>query len=792
MTKAGLVAALFAIPFVPIWAASRHDSDLLTYRRPASAWIEALPIGNGRLGAMIFGGTQHERLQLNDVTVWSGSPQPDADRKDAYKSLPKLRRLLADGDYDAAEKFANAHFNSSAPYTSSYQTLGDLTIDFRLPSRNISNYSRALDLSQAVAEVSFTSGSTVFHREAFSSAPASAIIQRFTASRPGAISFTMHLTRVERAKTASVAKDMLEMDGDTGNTLRYRVLVHVIAQGGKVHTSNDGTLTVEAADSVVVLLTASTNFVLDFDAGYTGGDLLAAEGHMDAALKASYNTLKARHIRDYRGYYDRVSLQLGPTNRRPTDERLKEYAEHHEPSLVALVYNYGRYLLISSSRPSNPLPANLQGIWGDGLVLPWLSDYHANINYEMNYWPAEPANLSEMDLPMIRMTENLVKPGTKTAQAYFGPTTPGWVVGYTTNGWSWTSPGERLPWGIWFGGSAWMVQQMWERFAFTRDRGYLTQVYPTMKGAAEFWMANLVLGPDGRLTASPSSSPENSFRTEKGEVSTIDAGAAMERELVWDLLSNVAMAAADLGVDKEFREKALAMRDRIEPLHIGRNGQLMEWSGDWDDPQSHHRHISHLFALYPGHQITVDGTPQLAAAAEETLRERGDETNGWALAWRADCWARLYNGDRALDLLSDMLHYTVETRTIMEGGGGLYPNLFDAHPPYQIDGNFGAVSVVDEMLLQSDEQYVDPEAPDRDDYFIDLLPALPSQWKSGSVRGLRARGGFEVSEVWAGGRLTRAEITSKGGDAARVRYKGREVALRWKAGETKRLNAELQ
>ncbi|MFC5863145.1 glycoside hydrolase family 95 protein [Acidicapsa dinghuensis] len=792
MKKHGFVIALCAVLQGHLFAFSGAPKDLLLYQQPAGTWTEALPIGNGRLGAMVFGGTEHERLQLNEITVWSGGPQRDTDRRDAYKSLPELRQLLADGKYDVAEKFANANFNSPAPYTASYQTLGDLTYDFTLPSTNISEYRRSLDLSQALSEVSFQSGGIVFHRESFASAPAAAIMQRFTADHPGSISFTMHLSRIERAHTRALSPHEIEMDGDTGGVLRYRVLASIRTHGGTVQSTPDGALHVIGVDSAEVVLTAATNYVLDYDAGYTGANLDEAAKHMSADMLLPYDILRSQHILDFRKYYDRVSLQLGPSSDKPTDERLKEYAAQRDPSMLALVYDYGRYLLISSSRPDNPLPANLQGIWGDGLTLPWLGDYHTNINVEMNYWPAETANLSEMQLPMIHLIESLVKPGEKTARAYYGPQSPGWVMGYTTNAWGWTSPGEELPWGVWFGASAWVTQHLWEHYAFTRDLGYLRQAYPTMKGAAEFWMANLVEGPDGKLIVSPSSSPENGFRTDRGMVSEIDAGATMDRELVWNLLNNVAMASSQLGVDAEFREKALTIRDRIEPLHIGRNGQLMEWSGDWDDPNSHHRHISHLFALFPGSQISVTETPKLAAAAEETLRERGDESTGWALTWRANCWARLHKGDRALDLLSNLLHYTKENGTNMEDGGGLYPDLFDAHPPFQIDGNFGAVSAMNEMLLQSQDQYVDPTATHRDRYYIDLLPALPQQWRTGLVRGLLARGGFEVSEQWADGRLVSAAITSRGGVAAIIRYQGRQVSLTWKQGETIKLDGNLK
>jgi alpha-L-fucosidase 2 len=769
------------------------QENLLTYQKPASTWTEALPIGNGRLGAMVFGGVQHERLQLNDITVWSGGPQSDTDRKEAYKDLPELRKLLSDGKYDDAQSFANSHFTCATAYGATYQELGDLKLDFvGLPQTEITDYKRLLDISRAMSEVSFQVGNTRYSRETFASAPAGAILQRISASTPGKVSFVLDLSRLGRAKTKSVTSDTIEMEGQTGNSLQFRVLVHVKIHGGTVRTQEDGKLIVEAADSAEIALTAATTYVLDYDAGYKGGDLNIAQAEMAKLLQKDYAALKTEHIHDYQHYYNRVSLDLGPASSKPTNERLQEYAKQHDPSMAALVYNFGRYLLISSSRPENPLPANLQGIWADGLAPAWNGDYHININLQMNYWPAESANLGEMQMPEIKLIESWVKPGEKTAKAYFGPNTPGWVATYGTNAWGWTSPGAGLPWGIWFSGGAWMTQQMWEHYAFTRDREYLKRVYPTMKGAAEFWLATLVENSNGKLIASPSSSPENFYYMDDGKASSIDAGTAVDREIVWDLFGNVATAAADLGIDSDFRAKLLAAQNKIEPLQIGSRGQLMEWSHDWKDGDPHHRHLSHLFALFPGHQISVDETPKLAAAAQETLRERGDESTGWALAWRINCWARLHRGDRALDVLSNLLRMTSEGGTNYNAGGGLYPNLFDAHPPFQIDGNFGAVSAIDEMLLQSHERYVNRKIPNRDFYYIDLLPALPSQWKDGSVRGLRARGGFQVDEFWKNGSLVRVSITSVGGNFTTVRYGNHEKQIRLKTGETKILSGTLQ
>lgn len=769
------------------------ESDLkLWYDKPASEWIEALPIGNGRFGAMIFGQPENERFQLNDVTVWSGGPQLDADRKDAWKSLPELRRLIREGKYDQATSYANGHFNGPAPYNNSYQTLGDLKFTFDLGGNPVSDYRRELDLSSALATVSFTSGGTTHHRQAFASAADDVIVHRLVADKKGSIRFGLKLDRPERATTRFEAPDTLVMTGNTGDTLNYEVRVKVLHTGGKVTGNPDGTLKLDGADDATVLIAAATTFVLDYDKGYKGGDLSVAAARINAAAAKEYTALRAAHISEYSSYFNRLHLDLGKSQdtRTPTDVRLESYFNNPDPSFVELFYQYGRYLLISSSRPDNPLPSNSQGIWGDGLDLPWKCDYKSNINYEMSYWSAEASNLGEMHEPMLRMTQNLVKPGTRTAKAYFGPSTPGWVVGYTTNGWSWTSPGERLTWGVWFGGSAWMCQHLWEHYAYSRNKDYLRSVYPTLKGAAEFWISQLVEGPDGKLITSPSSSPENEFVTENGVRGAICEGATMEKSLVRDLLTNTAKAAAVLGIDEEFRRQVEQTRDRIRPPQIGKHGQIMEWGGDWDNPSDTHRHVSHLFALHPGCEITPRGTPELAKAAQVTLKHRGDDGTGWALAWKINFWARLLDGDHAMTLISNQLRSTQERNTVMQGAGGTYPNLFCAHPPFQIDGNFGFVSGINELLLQSHETYIDPKAPNEDRYVIHLLPALPKAWSSGSIHGIRARGGFTLDLDWKKGKLTKVRITSTGGTHGRLRINDQESDFSLSAGKSKTLVAE--
>jgi alpha-L-fucosidase 2 len=769
------------------WAAPADGvakANLLWYDKAAEKWEQALPVGNGRLGAMIFGQPEKDRLQLNDITVWSGAPQRDADRKDAYKNLPELRRLLREGKYAEAERFANRNFNGPAPYTASYQTLGDLSFEFQLPEGAVTNYRRWLDIDSAVAGAEFAVGKVTFTREVFASAPQGVLIVRLTSSRKGGLNFTMRLSRPASAQTRVLSHDTLAMTGNTDmpnlkSNLDYEVDARILSKNGAVSAAGDG-LKVEGASEALVLVASATSFELDYAKGYRGAPPHDAAKRLAAAAKVPYAQLKSRHIADHQKYFRRVRLNLGPAGpagNLPTDERLKKYGDGvSDPALAALFYQYGRYLLISCSRPDNPLPANLQGMWADGLNPPWQSDYHTNINLEMIYWPAELANLSEMHLPLLRFVANLAEPGARTAKAYFGPETPGWVLGYTTNGWSWTSPGERLAWGIWFGGSGWLCRHLWEHYAYTQDKDYLLGVYPVMRGAAEFWLANLVEGEDGKLIVSPSSSPENSFKTDSGVTATVTEGATMERAIVWDLLDKTARAAAARGVDPELRGKLVSARDRIRPLEIGKSGQLLEWNGDWDlnARDLHHRHVSHLYPLMPGDQIANCGQPgraaQLLEAARKSLEIRGDESTGWAIAWKESLWARLRDGEHAHRLLADQLRYTEATSVAYERGGGTYPNLFDAHPPFQIDGNMGAVAGISEMLLQSHERYTDADSPAEDRYVIDLLPALPAAWRNGLVAGLKARGGFEVGMEWREGTLIKATIHSLSGRPARLRY----------------------
>ena len=782
-------AALSAIRSARAAAIPEPGPFTIWYRQPATKWEEALPVGNGRLGAMIFGGVEKERLQLNEITVWSGSLEQNADKPEAYKSLPIIRQLIAEGKYADAGKHVSGEFlcqkggRFGHDSYGSYQTLGDLNFEFPAPASPVTEYRRWLDIGEAVAGVSWQSGGDTWWREIFSSAVDQALVMRIRCSRKGAVSFTARLGRVKFGETKPIGSDTLVMTGtSTGQPgdLRFEAQVRVRAKGGDVAAAND-TVTVKDADEALVFLTAGTDYVLDYAKQYKGVDPHASVTQcLDKAARKSFDTLKSDHVKDYQFFFQRVSLNLGTTANAslPTDERLRKFtAGETDPALVALFYQFGRYLLISSSRPGNVLPSNSQGIWGDGLSLPWGCDYKANINFQMNYWPVETANLSECHKPMLRLIAQQVEPGKKTAKAYFDA--PGWVMAYTTNPWGWTAPGPGVPWGPFFLGGAWVSQHLWEHYSFNRDREYLQSVYPVMKGAAEGCLAMLLPDENGKLVTSPSTSPENRFRTDDGQAGFTCAGTAVERQIIWELFNNTVMASRALGLNNDFRAKLETAQASIRPPEIGHGGQLMEWGKDWDlnAPEKAHRHISHLFALHPGRQITPLRTPELSDAVRKSLELRGDAGTGWSKAWKINCWARLHDGDHAYKLIREQLTAVDSTRTNYTNGGGTYLNLFDAHPPFQIDGNFGALSGITEMLLQSHLLYDDKTAPGQDRYVLHLLPALPSVWADGEVKGLRARGGMELDLAWKAGKAVSVTLSPMVASSWRVRApQGQKIA----------------
>lgn len=807
LTNAALMAWL---SFCPVAA----QSNRLHYTQPATFFEEALPIGNGTLGAMIYGGVDEEKLSLNDITLWTGEPDMDVYAPEAYKNIEDIRKALFREDYREADRLQRS---VQGHYSQNYQPLGMLKFRSMTATAADESYSRSLDVSRAVAAIEWAGG----RREYFASAPDSVIVIRLTAADGSSINkrFSYHC-QLPHQTTASAKRDSvgeLVTDGyaawtskpsyvggmglfqyDSNRGIHFRTIVRLLPRGGKLRTVGNDELEVTGADELLVLISNVTSFNgADKDPVKEGRDYKnIVRARIEKATASSYDDMMLRHLKDYSQFYGRMSLELGTTDdtiaAKSTDKQLRDYTEKGEknPDLEELYFNYGRYLLISCSR-TPAVPANLQGLWNEKMLPPWSCNYTSNINVEENYWPAEITALPEMHASLLGFIQQLPNTGKATASAYYGVGN-GWCLAHNTDIWAMTCPvgehGGDPQWANWNMGGAWISTHLWEHYTFTLDKDYLRHVWPTLKGAAEFCLEWLIEH-DGYLITAPATSPENSYKTEDGYHGRTVYGGFADIAMIRECLTDARQAAVALGNQKVFVDKADEALSKLLPYRIGKRGNLQEWYHDWDDEDPHHRHQSHLFGLFPGHHIDVESTPELAAACKRSLEIKGDRTTGWSTGWRVNLQSRLCEAETAYHFYRVLLSYVSpdeyrgpDRRT----GGGTYPNLLDAHSPFQIDGNFGGTAGVVEMLVQSSlkENY---EAE------VLLLPALPKEWSErGCLNGVRTRGGYSIDLVWRNGRPTSVsiqDIRPANSPTARlyVRFGKQKWSIKTKPGQKKRI-----